>query len=250
MAPAALVGVCLGLAFGLEQSSAFYAVAGCAAFLLLPGPFWRRFGLSFVFGLGVLAGLAAAGGHWMLYLWQHYANPLFPFCNHLFRSPWGLPRDYRDPGFLPSGFDLWEVLSFPWRANFDYRLSSEVPWRDFRVLACYLLLPLAGLAVALRRGRQAPAPLTLPAFPPQLRFLRIDSNFTNIHERQVAFNPLMQRIVAAHEGPLAVLDVAEEDGGVRRKLTEYGLAMDAAPCQPLRANLALDGPDLYCPVFR
>ena len=59
MAPAALVGVCLGLAFGLEQSSAFYAVAGCAAFLLLPGPFWRRFGLSFVFGLGVLAGLAA-----------------------------------------------------------------------------------------------------------------------------------------------------------------------------------------------
>jgi len=90
----------------------------------------------------------------------------------------------------------------------------------------------------------------LPAFPPQLRFLRIDSNFTNIHERQLAFNPLMQRIVAAHQGPLAVLYVAEEDGDVRRKLTEYGLAMDAAACQPVRANLALDGPNLYCPVFR
>ncbi|HXH02692.1 MAG TPA: hypothetical protein VNN09_05160 [Candidatus Competibacteraceae bacterium] len=360
--PAALAGLSMGLAFGLKQNTVIFAIGGCFAFLLVPGPFWRRFWLSFVYGLGVLAGLGIGGGHWMWYLWQHYGNPLFPYYNHIFQSPWGLLRDYRDPGFLPQGFDLWEVLSFPFRFSFDYRITTEVPFRDFRVLAAYVLLPLAGLAALLRRLRRSPAPepltqpgasaylmvfaalsyglwlymfriyryliplemlapilivaalgrlplpraraaktalvlvtlivLTtqpadwgrvpwsakaievgvpqiaapehtlvlmaghepysylLPAFPPQLRFVRIDSNFTNIHERNVAFNPLMQRIVAEHRGPLAVLYAAHEVRDVRRKLQEYGLALTATACQNVPANLAGDVVYLYCPVFR
>jgi hypothetical protein len=363
MLPAAAAGLAMGLAFGLKQNTAIFPVAACLAFVLLPGALPRRIGLAFVFGLGVLAGLAAGGGHWMLFLWKMYGNPLFPFYNHLFQSPWGLLRDYRDPGFLPpQGFDLGEVLSFPLRLSVDPHLASEPAFRDFRLLACYLLLPAAGLMALLRRLRSSAAPVRLtepgasawlmvfaalayalwlymfriyryliplemlapalilaacgllpgprawrggaaalliggiaittqppdwgrvpwtakaievtlpriadaegtlvlmaghdpysyllPAFPPQLRFVRIDSNFTNIHERTVAFNPMMQRIVAGHRGPLAVLHAAHEDGDVRRKLAEYGLAMEAGGCQPVTANIATTTAYRYCPVSR
>ncbi len=352
--PTALAGLSFGLAFGLKQSTAFYAVAACAALLISPGPWWplRRVWLAFSFGCGVLLGIAIGGGHWMWHLWHEYGNPLFPYYNQIFHSPWAQWRDYRDPGFLPTQPGLWEALTFVWRFSFDFRQTTEVPFRDFRVLALCISLPLAllgwlwpkrqrsaqqlasmypllvvALAYALWLhmfriyrylipleqlsailvvaallmlshrwqpkviaalvaglvlltqpadwGRVAwqeravevyppatvkpdtlvimaghePLSFLLPAFPPSLRFVRIDSNFTNIEQQDVRFNQVMQQTVAQHSGPLAVLYAHYETADVLRKLQEYGLTF-AGDCRPIATTLSYSPLYLYCSVTR
>ena len=57
-------GLVMGLGTGLKLTNATYALALCLALLALDGGFWHRIRLAFVFGIGVLAGLAATAGHW------------------------------------------------------------------------------------------------------------------------------------------------------------------------------------------
>lgn len=148
---ALVAGIPAGIAFGLKQPTVIFCIGLCFAFLFANLPVVRRFWLAFWFGIGVLAGLALGGGHWMAYLWQTYANPLFPFFNHLFLSPWGIADPYRDPGFLQSG--VVDMVTFGWRFPFEPRLAGEVEFRDFRILAVISLLPLAALSAMLKRDR-------------------------------------------------------------------------------------------------
>jgi hypothetical protein len=40
--------------------------------------------------VGFLAG-AATGGFWFVAMWRRFGNPLFPYFNDVFHSPWALP---------------------------------------------------------------------------------------------------------------------------------------------------------------
>lgn len=157
------VGLPVGLAFGLKQTSVIYAVGLCLALLAtLPATPGRRIVVTFCCGLGVLAGLAAGGGYWMWHLWHLYGNPLFPMFNQVFRSPWGLIDSYRDTQYL-EGSSL-RHLFYPLVFSFDSRQASEIVFRDFRILAGFCLLPMVGLARLLRprddfgRGLLHPGP--------------------------------------------------------------------------------------------
>lgn len=136
-----LAGLPAGLAAGFKQPSAVFAVGLCLAFLLAGGSLARRFQLAFLFGLGTLLGIAVAAGPWMLYLWDSYGNPVMPFFNEIFGSPMAELKDYRDTQFLPGGF--WPALLFPLRFLLDPSLTTEVPFRDIRILAALLVVPLA-----------------------------------------------------------------------------------------------------------
>ncbi len=142
-------GIPAGLAFGLKQPMAIYCLGLCAAFLVAAMPWRRRALAGFWFGIGALFGFAAGGGRWAWHLWQAYGNPLFPFFNQVFLSPWGLPIDYRDDGFLHHS--LAEKLLLVWRFSFNSRLAGEIDFRDFRIMVLMTLLPLTALARALRR---------------------------------------------------------------------------------------------------
>ncbi|MFM8333661.1 MAG: GtrA family protein [Candidatus Methylumidiphilus sp.] len=157
MTSAVAAGLPAGLAFGLKQPMVIYCVGLCAAFLAADMPLLRRIGVGFWFGVGVLLGFAAGGGHWAWHLWQAYGNPLFPYYNHVFRSPWALPMPYRDDHFIPG--TLADKLLFAFRFSFAPRLVGEIDFRDFRILALVTLAPLAGLAWVWRRPAH---PLTRP----------------------------------------------------------------------------------------
>ncbi|MFO7707647.1 MAG: hypothetical protein R6V84_05685 [Desulfobacterales bacterium] len=135
---AGAAGLLTGIAFGLKLPFAVYTVALCAAFFGLGLPWRQRFLLAFVFGLGVLAGAAASGGFWALEMWQRFQNPVFPYFNHYFESPWGSIGSYRDERFIPTGMLMW--LTFPIWFNIDPMQVGEVGFRDLRFPLLYLLM--------------------------------------------------------------------------------------------------------------
>ncbi|MDA8163858.1 MAG: hypothetical protein M0017_02330 [Desulfobacteraceae bacterium] len=160
---AAAGGVLFGLAAGLKQPAAVFAVGWCVAFLIVPVLLRRRVALAFVFGLGVLAGIAATGGFWMVELWQRYGNPLFPYFNRLFASPMASLSNYRDPRFLPRS--LIEALLFPFLIVRDPHHTAEIFFRDLRFPLFAILLATAGL-IRYRRFRNWQEPVAVSAAAP------------------------------------------------------------------------------------
>jgi hypothetical protein len=148
---AVAAGVLAGAVLGLKLPFAIYCVGLCAAFFGLAAPFGRRFALAFIFGLGVLAGAALTGGFWLVEMWQRFQNPLFPYFNEFFKSPWAAAGSYRDERFIPRNLAMW--LLFPFWFNVDPTQVGEVGFRDLRFPLIYALL-LALLVAALWRLRR------------------------------------------------------------------------------------------------
>lgn len=369
----AAAGLLAGLAAGLKQPSVVYAVGLCLACFAVPGRFQRRFLLAFVFGLGVLTGIALGGGFWMAEMWERYGNPLFPYFNHVFQSPYAEISDYRDHKFQPG--NLVEYIFFPVIFSLYSYAAAEIPFRDVRFLVLFALLATAAafwiarqlrtaftgtrtrpwfakadavtdragagivLAAALAAygvwlymfaiyryliplellaplcivlvldripfapagkwlgagagfalilvmlqpgtwGRvawgeeyfgtrapaladpantlvlmtgSAPTSFVIPAFPPEVRFLRIQSYFTTPLPLYRGLTPRMRELVAAHRGPLYVLfgTSAEQDGWTQAAMDAYGLELRKEQCQRVVSRVeAADQPLVLCPVAR
>jgi len=163
---AAAAGILAGSTLGLKLPFAIYCVGLCAAFFGLAAPFGRRFALAFIFGLGVLAGTALTGGFWLLEMWQRFQNPLFPYFNEFFKSPWGAAGSYRDERFIPKNLAMW--LLFPFWFNVDPTQVGEVGFRDLRFPLLYVLL-LALLVFSIQRLRRRNGGTDAPAGDADIR---------------------------------------------------------------------------------
>jgi hypothetical protein len=146
-------GFLVGCGVGLKLPTQVFAVGVCFGLLFIPGPFIRRFLLSFVCGLGVIAGFAVFGGWWMWELWTHYGNPLFPYFNDVIRSPWALPASYRDDRFIPK--TVAQALLLPFRLFVDGTVAGEIGFRDARLLCAYVVLPATPVMVLIARVKSA-----------------------------------------------------------------------------------------------
>jgi len=135
---AVLAGLLAGGAFGLKLPFAVYAVGLCVAFFGLGLPWKQGFVLAFLFGLGVLAGIALTSGFWMIELWARFKNPVFPYFNQYFESPWVASEAYRDERFIPRSPIM--AFLFPLWIVFNPMQVSEVPFRDLRLAVLFLLL--------------------------------------------------------------------------------------------------------------
>ncbi|WP_020069859.1 hypothetical protein [Paraburkholderia caledonica] len=112
-------GFFAGLAMGLKLTNATYAVALCFALLFVPGSPTTRVRVAFVFGIGVLAGVALTGGYWMWVLWQKFGNPFFPQFSSIFPHPLTPPVGVSDRSWLPR--NLFEYIAWP----FVFALDSK-----------------------------------------------------------------------------------------------------------------------------
>lgn len=340
-----IAGLPIGLAFGLKQTMVpFLGAIGLALPFTLPASWPKRLGAAFCFGLGALAMTIAGGGGWMAHLWVAYGNPLFPYFNEIFHSPWGQAGDYRDVYYQPQ--DLLHWLFFPFYFTFDSRTAAEVPFFDARVLALFLLIPagalfgafkkprnallmttiaiayvawlklfsiyrylvvlemLAPLAILLiceslptRRGRMIglaivlllcastrpanwirfpftahavevdvprindpahtlvviaghePLSFLIPAFPDSMRFLRIDSTFTNPDQTSIPFNKVMKDQIDRHEGPILALFIPIEKHDVVNRLGNDGLALVEDTCLSFTSAIGA-GPYSLCAAER
>lgn len=146
-----LYGLPLGLALGLKLTLICFCAAAVLAWLGTSGSFMRRLLLAFAFGCGLTLGMVLTQGYWMWFLWTHYQNPIFPYFNQFFASPYGALTSARDTQFIPG--DWQEALLFPWSFTVNPKRAGEILWQDWRILTLYVLLPLCSL-IAVVVGRR------------------------------------------------------------------------------------------------
>ncbi len=146
---AACAGLLFGCAAGLKLTAVPYSVAGAVALLVVPdrSSASRLSCLAAYVLAGLLTGLLLVGP-WCAMLFHRYDNPILPYMNQWFRSPFVDPLPFTDERFKPR--DLVEALAYPgfWAFR-PTTLVSELPVRDARfaiayvaslvTLACYLL---------------------------------------------------------------------------------------------------------------
>jgi hypothetical protein len=155
----------LGAAAGLKWTFFVYAVAMTATLLLLWRILrldWRRFG---AFAAGGVLGFLPAGGYWSWLLWTRYGNPVLPYWNDYFQSPWMPTSDFRDMRFPPHS--VWEGLSYAFQFFIGGNLhpSSEGPLRDARFAILTLLVPIVLAVAAIRFTRRVPNAGAMSAAP-------------------------------------------------------------------------------------
>ncbi|MEP7329452.1 MAG: hypothetical protein ABI777_09590 [Betaproteobacteria bacterium] len=157
-----LAGLLCGLASGSKLTAATFAVGLCLA-ILLRGPYTRQamvrtFVEAFVFGLGVLAGVAIALGPWAWALWTHFGSPIFPYGNQWIKSPWWGEYEVLSRQYGPHQFIDWVLFPFRLIAPEPFYVT-EVPYRDGRVAMTYLLALLAAAAWWSHRLSSRPYPV-------------------------------------------------------------------------------------------
>lgn len=162
-----IIGIPSGFAMGLKLPSVVFCVGLCGAFFFVKGSFSRRFSLAFACGCGVLLGLFASFGFWAEHLFSTYGNPIFPYFNDVFASPYAPRTSARDTQFLPK--NAFDFLFFPFLFAKNPLRVGEIPWTDFRLPVLYALWPVA-LVLRMLFGR-------------------------NKRARDIAFKPLAARFV-------------------------------------------------------
>ena len=150
-----IAGVITGIAVGLKLT---YGVFGMGLIVAAgaSGMFPERARRALTLGSFLFAGFVLSYGIWGAILYEHFANPFFPHFNSIFKSPWWEPVSYFDRNYGPR--DAFQAVFFPLILARDYKLVSEVSFRDWRLGVLFVLAILAALKYLALRRREALAP--------------------------------------------------------------------------------------------
>jgi hypothetical protein len=135
-------GLVAGIGVGLKATAVVF-MPGLGLIALIAAVRRRTAGALIAFGVAAVLGFLAVAGHHLLTLWRDFGNPVFPFFNQIFQSPYYEPEPIRDARFLPR--DFWQLIAYPfyWAKTNSY-LVSELPFRDWRGAIAYVAIA-AGL---------------------------------------------------------------------------------------------------------
>lgn len=149
----AVCGLVIGLSIGFKLINGPYGVAIVTAVLLK----WGRGRLRALSALIVclILGIVITHGWWFLFLFMHYQNPIFPFFNGIFHSPYIDPTNHRDLRFFPHGWA--QHLFYPFFFSRKH-LTAEIWFRDFRfplAYICVLSILVSSAVPVLRKQKSA-----------------------------------------------------------------------------------------------
>jgi len=100
----------------------------------------------------------------------------------------------------------------------------------------------------------APMAYVIPAFPPEIPFLRIQGWLIGSKDNQSGLGRAMHERVAQHQGPLYLLYWPRERVATLESIADYGLTLNDAGCQTVNTNVSVlmdQGlPLQLCPLIR
>jgi hypothetical protein len=133
----AWAGFAMGMAAGSKLTSVIYAIALTANLPFLPRRFLFKgfvwFGVSSVIGV-----LISAGPHFVK-MYSEFQNPLFPFYNDIFKSPYYDSVRVADLRFIPKSAIEYFTYPFLWGQSTGAALVTELHMRDLRTAVTLVL---------------------------------------------------------------------------------------------------------------
>ena len=91
-----IAGVLLGAAAGLKLTAAIYCVSTGMTLILFYRSLKKPKTFIALLITGGFIGYLITNGFWALILWKNFENPVFPFWNKIFKSPYYLDINYVD----------------------------------------------------------------------------------------------------------------------------------------------------------
>jgi hypothetical protein len=145
-----VAGLAVGVATAAKLTAAPFAVA--LGFAVLVRGFRLRIADASWLALGATLGFALAYGPWAYTLWTHFRNPVFPYANQWFASPWWEKAPIPGRAFGPQGIADFLVFPFAlWKPPLFF--VAETAYRDGRLPLAWGLALAAALVWAWRRMR-------------------------------------------------------------------------------------------------
>ncbi len=134
-----IAGLIVGLGVGLKLTTAIYGLALIFTVNVIGNNLKEKIIYTFSVGSSMFAGFLLIAGYWIMLMWTNFRNPLFPFFNKVFKSPYiETEESLKDLRFLPR--DIWQTLFYPFHFLTNPNLVAEVKFRDIRLALAYLLI--------------------------------------------------------------------------------------------------------------
>lgn len=155
-----LAGLAIGLVSGLKFTNMTYALSAFLSLGIILG--WqKKIGIkkaaiaAAAFSVSAMVGFVIIYGHVGWLLWKHFQNPIFPYFNNIFRSPYVRPYAWHDTRWLPKS--LIGYLEIPF-ATFIFHTERaggmEIGFRNsfFGLIFIFIVL-----SIWSRRRKEDPA---------------------------------------------------------------------------------------------
>lgn len=147
--PIIISGIMFGLAFGLKSTAVTWCLAGGATIILHYRLFPSFVKTLILFITGGLIGYLLINGWFMYQYYEIYSNPVFPFMNAVFGSPYYDRVNYIERGFCPNGL---EYLYFPYLWLFNPHVN-EYDYTDLTIVITYTLSLFSFFSLLFGKGR-------------------------------------------------------------------------------------------------
>lgn len=136
-----LSGLVLGIAVGLKYYVCVFSISFLLCILIKRKYIQQVLKVSLLMLLGMFIGFVISDGYWIVLLYQHFANPMFPYMNNIFHSPMGSTSpivDYDFSHIRPTSF--WGLLTLPLWNTIIPNISLEYSFYDLKLPLTFLII--------------------------------------------------------------------------------------------------------------
>jgi hypothetical protein len=147
----AVSGIMIGFVSGLKFTNMTYAVGMFVSLaiilLIMKLKYKEQLLIMLIFASTAALSFFAIYAPIGLLLYKHFQNPIFPYFNNIFKSPYLLPYAIHDGRWFPKHFIGYLKIPFEFCFRYNYNsrhhnlMRMELPFRTYLFAGIFILLP-------------------------------------------------------------------------------------------------------------